>query len=899
MFPLNKLTNLCPVFVCAFALTQYSFSQDLSEQSRKSSLQFVQRPDEEILILQFQLDRYILSDGITGYLTKNGTLLSLQEVASALEFGISVDPATGQASGWTTDESRIFALDLYRRDVVVNGKRESVDLSRVELHEDGIYVDALLLSKWIPADLIVNLSRLTVKVSPREKLPIQTRLERETAQSKLNRSDKFRPSYPRARSSYALLDWPFVDASSSLYQRSAQLGGREARYSGYVSGDFLFLSTTLYLAGMNGDSLTDARLTMGRHNPEGKLLGPLNAQSIELGDLFTPQLSLACNSQPGRGLEINSFPLSRPSEYDRTTLRGELPPNWEVELYRNDVLLDVQSASSDGQYEFVDVPLLYGSNVFRLVFYGPQGQKREEVKSAFVGSGMIRSGEGHYRISATQQDKYIIRDRSFYTNSELIGDGRFIAEYELGISHNVSVSTGGASIPFEGGRKNFANLGLRASLLGTFSRLDISRNLGGGTALLLAAQTDLFGKDVYAEHVQFVDYESERFKRSGDPIKNSERLRINGSIPFWPVKRISFGLDGYIEQRQSGQNRYELNNRISIHSHGFSVSNNLRGSLIQGGGIDRIRRVDGQFLLSGQFRKLTLRSQISYDPPPNQKFKLLSLSADYRFSAEFNSKLIINRDLILQKWTDYTVGFNRTFEEFIIGLEGRYENEDNYSLRLTLSFSLGWQRQSHHPVLSSHRMGNSGAASVRVYLDKNFNGQFDENDQPLEGVRLRYSGRTSSPTDTRGVTFMTGLSCHRTTGITLELGTLEDPFWFPVNEGLEIIPRPGKTIQLDFPVVETGEIDGTVFLQRGTSTIEASNVVVQLLDYSRKILQEVKTSFDGFYLFTNVPPGLYIVRISEEQMKRLKLKQIADNRVRINKSGQIISNQDFTIVPLN
>src|SRR3546814_18132484 len=64
-----------------------------------------------------------------------------------------------------------------------------------------------------------------------------------------------------------------------------------------------------------------------------------------------------------------------PDAFDKTTFRGDLPAGWDAELYRNGQLLAFTSPNGDGRYEFIAVPLQYGSNRFEIVLYGPQGQK--------------------------------------------------------------------------------------------------------------------------------------------------------------------------------------------------------------------------------------------------------------------------------------------------------------------------------------------------------------------------------------------------------------------------------------------------------------------------------------------------------------------------------------------
>ena len=317
--------------------------------------------------------------------------------------------------------------------------------------------------------------------------------------------------------------------------------------------------------------------------------------------------------------------------------------------------------------------------------------------------------------------------------------------------------------------------------------------------------------------------------------------------------------------------------------------------MTRGGGTVTTTRVNGSLLLSGRLKRLSLRSQLSYEPPPNHRFLSVALTSDYAIPNSFGTHFTVNKQLQDDRRTTYSVGINRTFDAFLMGLAGRYENDENYSIRLSITFSLGRQPRNNRLVLSSRRMGRNGAASVLVFLDKNFDGIYDLGDQPLEGVRLRHGGRTSKPTDRKGIVYMPNLSSHRPTNITIEIGSLEDPFWIPINKGVTIVPRPGKSISLEFPVIVTGEVDGTVYLRRGTSVKGVSNVVLELVNSDGDIVLQTKSAFDGFYLFTMVPPGQYIVRISREQVKRLNLEPPLDREVVIEGNGTIVSGVDIII----
>ena len=58
----------------------------------------------------------------------------------------------------------------------------------------------------------------------------------------------------------------------------------------------------------------------------------------------------------------------------------------------------------DGQYDFNDIPILFGRNYFRLVFYGPQGQVREQEEVFELGQALTQKGKHYYRALASDNE---------------------------------------------------------------------------------------------------------------------------------------------------------------------------------------------------------------------------------------------------------------------------------------------------------------------------------------------------------------------------------------------------------------------------------------------------------------------------------------------------------------
>ncbi|MBT5471975.1 MAG: carboxypeptidase regulatory-like domain-containing protein [Nitrospina sp.] len=849
----------------------------------------------ELLILEFRYGRYLLSDGIIGYLHRGGLFLPLGEVAQMLDLAITVDPEAKKADGWVLEENRRFALDVARREVVSKGKPGSFDPNLVVTYPEDIFVDSTLLAKWFPVDFEFDLSTLLVTVTSVESLPFEDRLKREEAHARLGAGTGEKLNYLRKEPPYSLFSWPSIDSSLNLdYDNGTDRIGMNS--STLVSGDFLFMHTDLFVDGNKEDTLTNLRLIMGRQDPFGQLFGPLHISEFSMGDIFSPQIPLIADSNSGAGFQVSSFPLLHESEFDRINLRGELLVGWEVELYRNEILLNAQTTpNADGRYEFLNVPLLFGSNVIRLVFYGPQGQKKEEVQRLNVGKDQAPPGKNYFRFATTFQDKDLFE----VGNEENIvpgkGDGkaRYIAEFQHGVNRWLSLAGNFASLPLEDGRRYFSTLGLRSGLLGASTRVDLTKNDIGGTALEAAVLTNLQGLNIFMEHTRFFDFQSEREDNLSDPVDSRSKVRLDSSIPTWGIfPRIPWSIKGEIEKRESGVDQIELTNRLSAFLFNFSASNTLGWSLIRGGEAEPVTTGTGAFQLSGRLWKVPLRGSLDYEIKPKAELTSTSISSDYRLDQDFSASLGLNRQLNGDELTTYNAGLNRRFKTFAIGIDGTYNDDGAFSIGTSITYSIGREPRKGSWVTSSDRLARSGMVSARVFLDENNNQIFDKGDEPLKDVKFR-SGSRDQKTDKDGFALLTGLSSNRPSSIVLDIASLEDPFWVPSRAGYEVVTRPGKPILLDFPITPTGEIEGTVFLISGDSPKAVSNVQLQLVNAKQKVIQTIKSEFDGFYLFQIVPPGKYWIRISPEQIKRLGLKNPELQEVNIKGEEMILSGMDL------
>jgi hypothetical protein len=225
---------------------------------------------------------------------------------------------------------------------------------------------------------------------------------------------------------------PSVDVAASLAYVNNKGGAAElnARYEVFASGELLGSSFDARLSSDEHGLPESLRVRAYRSDPTGNLLGPMHATHYALGDVSLLATGLVSQNSAGRGAVVTNRPVERPENFDRTNFRGDLPAGWDAELYRNGQLLAFATPNGAGRYEFLDVPLQYGTNRFEIVLYGPQGQVRREIKQLAVGMDSIPPRQTWYWAGIAEE------------NADLINLGRQRGPFRRGWRGTVGIERG-------------------------------------------------------------------------------------------------------------------------------------------------------------------------------------------------------------------------------------------------------------------------------------------------------------------------------------------------------------------------------------------------------------------------------------------------------------------------
>ncbi|WP_083554903.1 hypothetical protein [Novosphingobium sp. NDB2Meth1] len=833
--------------------------------------------EDDELILQIETAQGEMSDTIVAYGLRQGVYLPLGAMTRFLDLPIAVSDDGHYANGWFLNEKRTVTLNLRDGTLVVAGKTVPLGRGDAVAFEGELYLKAERFSDLFPLDLKVDLRAQTIAVKTREPFPFEERLAREADRERLaSRTGKEAPArFPREETPWRALSVP-VGETELRALTDDDLGARvEADVR--LAGDLAFMTARAFASVSSRDGLTAARLELGRRDPDGDLLGPLKATEFQLGDVATGALPVGLRGVTGRGAFVTNAPLEQASIFDSVDLRGDLLDGYEVELYRNNTLIGSTRTPVNGQYAFLQVPVDFGLNVFRLVFYGPQGQRREVVRQISVGDGRLAPGQFVYSLAAAQKDMNLFGVRSpRFSPAPDFGAWRATAQLGYGISRAVTATLGAAWWDSGGKHHWLATTGLRSGIGATALRLDLGLQDGGGSTVEVGFGGKLFGFNYSVNHAEYSGGAIDEVRAfTADPLRRASEFNLNTTLRFGSgLNTRVLPITGQLRRIEfaDGRRQTDAALRATLPLGGVLLSNTFDYNRVSATTTPATSRLLGNFdlaTLSGS--KMRYRAGLGYAILPTPKLQTVTLEADRRFGEN-----MLLRGGVTHTLTDNqtTLGLSaiRRVGPVNVAFDGAYGfPRRNFSVALRVGFSFGRNPLSGHAFLARPGLTSGGAAAVTAFADANANGVRDPDEGPVAGVTF-LSGTHESRTDAKGRALIPGLGDGARASLRVDSDSMPDIALAPARPGIEIVPRPGRIHTSDFPIVTLSDIEGTAYFRAATGTRAVSRLQLRLLRRDGSLAARARSESDGFFLFERLPAGEYRLELDPQQAAALKIR---------------------------
>ncbi|WP_424427513.1 MSCRAMM family protein [Parasphingorhabdus sp.] len=849
--------------------------------------------DDDALLFDLRSGKYRLGDGVRGYQTDSGVCVDLADIIMAMDIPLRLDKKSRRATGWIFTENQTLIID--RDNNMVQKVNSSAKLLSGQIYDvpEGWCVDVKSLSDWFDVKFVPDLSNALLTIKSDTQLPFERALERKEQAAKIRPNKSFDLSgLPQSSEPYKFWRTPSVDAVVSAGGLKDKRSGQQfdLRYELYASGEIGKASFDARLSSDNSGVPENLRLRAYRTDPKGNLLGPLKATHFALGDVSTISTPLVSQSIAGRGALVTNRPVERPDSFDRTSFRGELPSGWDAELYRNGQLLAFAENRTDGRYEFLDVPLLYGQNRIEVVLYGPQGQIRRDTKVIPVGLDSIPPRQTYYWAGVHEAGEDLIRLGEFIPIRQAGWRGG--VGVERGLNARTSVAASLFSLKIDGDRHNYLEGSVRRAVGPTLVELSASSNLGEGVAFRGQMLGQLGNSYITAESIwargEFISDQVEKNVTSRHSLAVDHSFKIGSRL-------VPFHVDAQYETRSDGRDSLDITGRISLNLKRLSLTGELNWEKrFSDFGPDPPDILDARLLANGRIGKVRLRGEAVYRLAPEKRFERVNFTGEWRAGERSDWRAELGYDAGLDRGRA-GIGIIRRFDKFSITASAEAATDGSVAAGLNLAFSLGPDPRNGKFRFSSNKLANNGQALAIVYRDENRDGIRQPGEPLVENVELT-AGRTVAltATDGNGRAIIDNLQPFRPVLIGIDSSSLPNPYVQPALPGVVITPRPGVAVTVELPLVSAGEIEGTL-IRKGGGTL--AGVGMELVDVEGRIIRATQTEFDGFFLFDGVPYGSYTVQIAKLSAQAIQVSPVLPARAVVDEENQVARLGTVTVAP--
>ncbi len=865
----------------------------ISNTKNEDTIDYLERlSDGQTLLLRPRSEKIVYDDDLYAIKINNEIYYSIADFIDILDLAISYQFDDKKGTGWFLREDWRISLDFNNNIVTARGREYSVSAEDVIHQDNTTFVRESAIEDWFGFTIEPDIPQQYVNIITPYPLPIVAQHNRKQALGrKMNAAND--PIFPRKDITYDWLDINTADVRLGVQaQNLNDSEQRNIKQSAVIAAQGQALKHNAYLSASydNNNALSSVVSTLSKRNENPTLLGPLKARSYSVGDTNSVQVPLMGNNTQNLGLRVSNSPLIN-NQFQTATINGNAIIGWDVELYRNNILIDRQVISTSSQYQFDDVELFAGENKFQVFFYGPQGEVRVEEINLPVNAALLDTQDNIYDASISFNDTQTYRKNKINTKDR--NTLNFSGIYKKKVGKSLAY-LGLQSRQIDEIQKNIMGLGATSLFKETLIDTNIAADLSGEASAQLAARKNLGGWDMSANALT----QTSGYSPNNETFPKNLEFGVSGrrNFDFEDQSKLNIVTSHNYIKNSNGASQFSSELGTSYFKNGLNLSNNLNYSTT-GFDSDRNDTVENIVSVRGNYKDLFFRGGTSYNIIPNAEITDYLAQINYQPHSRFSTDLTY-RYRPFDEYSNWRLNLNNTNKYFRISPFVEYDSNNDLYAGLNMNFSVIDTPNATIPSISSNRLVGKGLVSSKVYYDKNGNMVFDENDEVLPDVVVKsINVKRRDTTDQNGYSLIDNLPVNRATDITVDDATLPDSFMITANDGISVLPEPGEIIEVEFPIHLSGEIDGTVSLideNENLSTVRRAKVDLYSLDKKDDVIQ-TRAAMDGFFVVSQIPPGRYLMAVNKDTINQYDAGTDKPKIIDIGYDGDVYYDKNITL----
>lgn len=836
--------------------------------------------ESDTLILEPVVQTYRSDDYVYAYTDNGKVFLPIFQLGRIL--GIKVKESNNVISGFFMSESRTYEIDFKTMTGKFDGRNIPFTRADVREIEGQVAFDVDFYEKLLPVEVKIDELEMQLVIESPEKLPSTLREEAKKKRDKAGISQMKLDSFSNYEFDNRWWSTPVVDLTYNKNWAKSDIGGDNERTNQSDSYGVNFgmlaagLDTNLYLFGdnNNNDWSPRARLTAGRtflQEPKNAL----NLTKFEMGDITGYNTGYFARGSSGRGIMASSFKDLVMSADKTIDINGPLQDGWEVELYLNNQLIGFRQGAQMGRYEFPNIPVSYGLNDFRLVFYGPYGEVKTEDRRYYSGTSPVKTGEFGYVANVYQPNRYLFEENESYTSDSDKVTADFVGYY--GFSDNLTGIAGYTATPDavdENLLRHFGMVGAQAIMKGASFQYNMGYDLENAeTDHHFEVQGDVYVGNILARYEYYGDIESPVAYQYGGYLKDLFEGRLTGVI-------AGINLPYYLSYKKTQDHQNNENESVSVR-----LSPNFKGrynftieDLWESNSWYQNKSTnDVSIMLQTYYDRLTMSVNTAYRTHPDEYWKEFGARVYYRWNKntyfnamwrhDFRSKYLDNQDDL----DTFSLSGSRLFPIGGLSLDMSYDTDKNFSVGMRYNISFG-RKGDRNSIFADAQTKLSERGTI-------FAKAIDENGNALSGISIFVNGLEAPVvTDEKGEAVLTDLQAYERVIVSVDPESVDDVSLTPLYEVQKRVLRPGAVLPLTIPFVHRGAFEGQ--LTQDAERPQLLGYKIEAVNVKDNTVYETYSDVEGFFILDGVAYGTYNVNVYREDdlvktMENIKLDDVA------------------------
>ncbi len=791
--------------------------------------------------------------------------VNIEDLFRTLNIACTVNPVGNRINGFIENESKIYTIDYTIGQLKIGNN--TFNRPNGLIKESGsYYIESSLVTEAFGMTLAFNYRSMTITLKSSFELPVikQMRIDQMRSNMAKVQGNEFADTILQRNYhlfKFGTLDWML--ATSQTWNKST-----DNHYGIALGTELLYGEADVSINYYNQYKFDSRQLLYIWRwvDNENKFI-----KQAQVGKVSIPAISFINNQVIGAVIRNSPTTVRKASGY--YTISEVTEPNWTVELYINDVLVNYTQADASGAYTF-KVPIVYGYTTLKLKFYGPMGEERVEERTMNVPYTVMPAKEFEYSISAG-----VVQDSSY----SRFGKG----ELNYGVNRMLTV---GGGLEYLSSISNGPFIPYVKATIQPFSKL----TLNGEYAYGVRAGGMLnyyFRKDVLLE-INYTKYvEGQLATRYNANVERKVKL----SFPV-RYKKVNGFLKMDYTQLEYSEFKYNLANLMfSTYYKQFSTNASAQ-----------INWIDQRNPYITLDMALSYRMQKGFVIRPSARFNVnegdfMSCKAEIEkripkgyLSVSYERNFSFN-DHFINVSFKYDLPFARTN---ISASQSKNKVTTSQSAQGSLAFG-----GDNYTYVSNNSSVSKGGILLYPYLDLNHNGVFDKGEHMVMLNSVKTRGGKAIFSEKDSIIRINDLNAFTNYMLEFKDNDLQNIAWRFPKKIYQVLIDPNQFKRVDVPIIPVGEASGMVYLGRDKKLKGLGRITISFYDAkSNKVVAETLSESDGYIYFLGLEPGEYIARVDSVQLNNLGLR--ADHSelpftIKTKEQGDIVGGLDFILRDVN